>query len=58
MVIINNCRSKPCLCYENFAALYKHNSNVAWTVNGVSIVRMVCNSYLHNLDYFHMERQP
>jgi hypothetical protein len=29
-VIINYCnRSKPCPCYEIFAALYKHNSSVA-----------------------------
>jgi hypothetical protein len=54
-VIINNCsRSKPCPCYEIFAALFEHNSNVVWTVNSVNCVF----TFSHSFNHFHMERQP
>jgi hypothetical protein len=39
IIIINYCsRSKPYPSYKIFAALYKHNFHVAWTVTLVSIV--------------------
>jgi hypothetical protein len=58
-IIINVCsRSKPCPCYEMFAALYKHT--LVWCeLSIVSTVNQRCVfTYSHNFDHFHMERQP